>query len=243
MMGNAQTELTQGEFEARVGIWRVLDLLRRHKIRTTFFIPVKSAELYPEIVDAIVKDRHEVACHTIHHDNVSGMDRPTEKEMLKTSRDVLFQYSQQEPVGWRKAVGEISPYTLELLIEHGFLYIANGMADDIPYWWRIEDDDKQILALPHTWMFDDSRYFVFFPGHETRIQNPSKLLEIWMAEFDASYEMGRFFTFTCHPFAIGRMHRLVMLDRFLTYVKNRPRIWIATCREVAEYWTERYPRN
>ena len=242
-MGEAQTELSQGEFGARVGIWRVLDLLRRHQIRTTFFIPVKSAELYPEIIEAIVEDGHELACHTIHHDDVSEMERAAEKEMLQRSREALGRFSKQAPVGWRKAVGEISPNTLELLNEQDFLYIANGMADDIPYWWRLEDSGSRILAIPYTWMFDDSRYFVFFPGYETRIQNPSKLLEIWTEEFDATYELGRYFTFTCHPFTIGRMHRLAMLDKLLTHIRSRPRVWIATCQEVAEYWAGRYPAN
>jgi peptidoglycan/xylan/chitin deacetylase (PgdA/CDA1 family) len=243
MMADSQAEWTQGEFGARVGIWRVLDLLRRHQVSATFFIPVKSAELYPEIVKAVVQDGHELACHTNQHDDVSKMERQAEKEMLNRSQEALAIYSKHPPVGWRKAVGEISPNTLDLLIDQGFLYIANGMADDIPYWWKIEDSNRRILAIPYSWMFDDALYFIFYPGRETGIQNPSKLLEIWEAEFDASYELGRLFIFTCHSFLIGRVHRLAMLDKFITYVKARPRVWFATCKEVVEYWIKCYPAD
>ena len=240
LMGDCQAEWTQGEFGARVGIWRVLNLLRHHDVRATFFTPLRSAELYPEIVEAITRDGHEVASHTVFHDDVSEMKRTVEKDVLKRSKEALAILSKQVPVGWRKAVGEMSDNTLDLLIDEGFTYIANGMADDIPFWWKT-NSGRDILAIPFIWMFDDALYFAFYPGRGTGIQRPAKLFEIWNAEFEASYELGRLFSFTCHPFLIGRLHRLAWLDRFLTIVTTRPRVWIATCKEIAQWWIERYP--
>jgi len=40
--------LAQGEYGARVGVPRILDLLRRHELRATFFVPGVIAKLHPD---------------------------------------------------------------------------------------------------------------------------------------------------------------------------------------------------
>src|SRR5215207_4891415 len=49
----------------------------------------------------------------------------------------------RRPSGWFSlprqgdafAGGSVSPHTMDLLIEAGFAYFGNGLADDIPHWW------------------------------------------------------------------------------------------------------------
>jgi peptidoglycan-N-acetylglucosamine deacetylase len=47
----------------------ILDLLRSRDAKATFFLLGRNAERYPEIVDRIVRDGHEIGCHSAQHLN------------------------------------------------------------------------------------------------------------------------------------------------------------------------------
>ena len=53
--------------------------------------------------------------------------------------------------GERYAVGAVSPNTIDLLLEAGYLYLGNGLADDIPY-YSVSDfaSRRALLTLPIT---------------------------------------------------------------------------------------------
>jgi peptidoglycan/xylan/chitin deacetylase (PgdA/CDA1 family) len=46
---------------------RLLDLLREHNTRATFFMLGRHAQQHAEIVDRVVKEGHEIGCHTNEH--------------------------------------------------------------------------------------------------------------------------------------------------------------------------------
>src|SRR5262249_56311253 len=52
--------LAQGEYGARVGVPRILDLLRRHEIHASFFVPGVIAKLHPDEQRRVVAEGHEI---------------------------------------------------------------------------------------------------------------------------------------------------------------------------------------
>ncbi len=67
------TTLSAADFGAQSGLPRILDLLDRHKIPATFFIPAVSAILHPEMIPAIMKPgRHEIGVHGWIHESPPG---------------------------------------------------------------------------------------------------------------------------------------------------------------------------
>lgn len=52
----------------------LLDTLRRHNIRATFFVVGQKAEEYPELCRRIAAGGHQVACHTYSHDNLTMLN-------------------------------------------------------------------------------------------------------------------------------------------------------------------------
>src|SRR5690242_13165436 len=54
---------SRGAFGARVGIYRVLDLLAAYRVPATFFVPGWVAEKWPEAVGAILRRDHEIGLH------------------------------------------------------------------------------------------------------------------------------------------------------------------------------------
>jgi peptidoglycan-N-acetylglucosamine deacetylase len=69
---------------------QILDILRAEHVPATFFVIGSNAEAYPELVQQMVEDGHEVGNHTFTHPNLSETpDRVVELELNATQR--LFQ--------------------------------------------------------------------------------------------------------------------------------------------------------
>ena len=56
-----------------VGVPRILDLLERHQIASTFFVPGHTADRYPEAIRSIVAARHEIAHHGYLHEQPTAL--------------------------------------------------------------------------------------------------------------------------------------------------------------------------
>src|SRR5580658_5049782 len=64
------TTLSAADFGAQSGLPRILELLDRHNVPATFFIPAVSAMLHPEMIPAIMKPgRHEIGVHGWIHES------------------------------------------------------------------------------------------------------------------------------------------------------------------------------
>lgn len=67
----------------------LLDTLRAHQVRATFFAVGQKAEENPELLRRIALDGHQVACHTYSHDNLTYLNRhEAENELTYWERDV-----------------------------------------------------------------------------------------------------------------------------------------------------------
>src|SRR5438477_508118 len=75
--------LARGEYGARVGVPRVLDLLRDHGIAATFFIPGHTLDSFPEQVATILDAGHEVAHHSYAHVDPSTQTPDAERRDLE----------------------------------------------------------------------------------------------------------------------------------------------------------------
>lgn len=236
------TQVTQGEFGARVGIWRVLDLLDRYDVKATFFVPGLTAEMYPEAVKAIADKGHELGCHGYAHEGVQNLGYKDEVALFRKISGIIENVSGEKPRGWRKPGGQLSPDTLKILVDTGFTYIATGMADDIPYQWVVKDAPRNLTIIPFDWTLDDATFFFTTTsiGGGT-ISSPSAVYDIWSSEFDAQFRLGRYYNLTLHPFCIGRAHRLAMLERLVGHIRSHPEVWIAPCIDVVTYWEKTYP--
>jgi peptidoglycan/xylan/chitin deacetylase (PgdA/CDA1 family) len=236
-------------FGAGEGLDLVLAALATHGLKATFAVPAVIAEIYPTRVKALIAQGHEVAAHGFRHEDVSGLDRDEEKARLSLTTKILADLTGRRPQGWFSlprqedpfAGGTISPNTMDLLIEDGYAYMGNGLADDIPHYWVTDFGSRRaILTLPYYYHFDD-QFFCMFPVRGTGLENSDMLLRNWRGELDAQYKRGRFFTMTLHPQHIGWCNRMAGLEDFLSYMTSLPDLWNPTGAECARYWTETYP--
>jgi len=222
--------LSQGTYGAKVAVPLILELLARHGIRATFFVPGRVAERYPQRVREILDAGHEVAHHGYTHTSPANLDAAAEEDELVRALGVLRGLG-AKVTGYRSPSWDFSPRTLALLEQHGFAYSSNLMDDVRPY----RHDGMRLVELPVQWVLDDAPHF-WFDGTASwtkGIAAPSAVREIWEAELAGIRELGGSFVLTMHPQIIGRPGRLPLLDGLIEHVKALGDVWIATCDELA----------
>ncbi|MCZ6872736.1 MAG: polysaccharide deacetylase family protein [bacterium] len=241
------------QFAMQVGISSILDVLQRFAMTATFAVPAVMADIYTEIVKAIVDNGHEVAALGFKHEDVSQLDKKEERQRIEAATEILLRSSGQQPSGFYTlprqsdpfAVGAISPNTMTLLIDAGYTYMGNGLADDIPYYWVTDaQTNRCILTLPYSYHFND-QYFLMYPppGLGSGLENPKPFLTNCKLEFDAQYKRGRYFSMTLHPYIIGFGHRLRILETVLSHIRDFPAVWNPTAAQCAKYWQAQYPAS
>ncbi len=233
------SRLSSGEYGSRPALPRVLDLLGRYGIASTFFVPGVSARLYPDDVRRIAAAGHELGIHGWIHEWTADLRRDEERMLMQRSLDTLEELGGRRPVGSRTGSWEYSQNTVELLQEFGLLYDSSLMADDSPYEILADGEATGIVQLPVEWILDDFPYFGMDRFSSTRPYTPpSDVYEIWSEEFDGAYEEGGLFLLTMHPHIIGHRSRIRMLERLIQHMKSRPGVWFASHAEVARYAKE-----
>src|SRR3982751_853190 len=105
--------LSVGEYGATTSVPRILDVLDRHQVPATFFIPAMGVMLHPEMVPAIVsRGRHEIGVHGWVHEFWPGIgDTAKEQRLLEQSIAYLTNASGKRPVGVRAPGSGFSPQT------------------------------------------------------------------------------------------------------------------------------------
>ena len=121
--------LQRGEYGARVGVPRLLERLGALALPATFFIPGHTIESFPAQCEAILAAGHEVAHHSYAHVDPSRQTPDEERADMERALAALDRLGVR-PSGYRSPSADMSPATLALLEEHGFLYDSSLMADD-----------------------------------------------------------------------------------------------------------------
>ncbi len=220
-----------------VGIPRILDLLERRAVRSTFFVPGYTAHRYPGVVRDIVAAGHEVAHHGYLHETLEGVDEETEAGYLDRGLAALAEVAGVRPSGYRAPMWEPSWATPRLLAERGFLYDSSLMDADHPYELSVSGVDgvPSIVEVPIHWALDDWEQYCFLPGvsGDGYIASPARVEQMWTLELDAMRDVGGCFTLTNHPFLSGRPSRALALDRVIGRALEHGDVWVASLEEIA----------
>ena len=238
-------------FALNDGLDTILRVLRRHAVTATFAVPAVIASLRPDIIETMLKDGHEIAANGFRHEDVTNLSRDDEAARIAAASEILTTAIGQRPNGWYSlprqqdpfAGGTISPNTMDLLIDAGYQWFGNGLADDVPHYWVTDfATQRAILALPYYYHFDD-QFFLMFPAKGTGLEHADSLFRNWRAEFQAQYARGRHFHMVLHPQGSGFAHRAELLDRFLGQALALPGLWNPTGSACAAWWEQTFPKG
>lgn len=229
-------KLSQGEYGARVGSRRILELLERRSIPASFFMPAVSAMLHPDEARSYVSSGHELGLHGWIHERNMQLDPKDERELAFRAADAIERVSGKRAVGLRTPSWDFSDTTLSIIRELGLLYDSSLMADDEPYEILADGEPTGLVEIPVEWIRDDAPYFSF--DRYTAIRpytSPRSVLTIWRDEFDVAYAEAGMFQLTMHPHITGHRSRMMVLEELIDYIASHHGVWWATHAAIAEY--------
>ena len=246
--------ISRGEFGA-VATERLLEMLARWEIKSTWFIPGHTIDTYPGLVRRVADAGHEIGHHNYCHENPISLSLDDEKRVLDRGTETIRRITGKPPEGFRSPAWDLSPHSLSLLLERGFLYDSSLMGNDYtPYYCRVGDvpakdgpyvfgREVEMVELPVTWGLDDFPAFEWLYGVNQGLSSPSQVYERWAGDFDylCDFVGEGVYCLTMHPQVIGRGHRMLMLNRLVEHMKERSGVRFSTMADAAREWKQKHP--
>lgn len=216
------------EYGARVGVWRIMEVLERHKIPGTVALNADVCDMYPEVVRAVLGLGWELMGHGI--TNTQRLTEDGAETVVAQTMDRIERATGRRPSGWLSPGLQETWATLDQLTDAGAEYVADWVIDDQPVRMRVRD--KELIALPYSSDVNDK------PAFEQMHYTPDEFEAIVRRQFDVLYEegatSGRVMAIALHPYLIGYPYRIGSLDRALAYMRSHDRVWFATGREIVD---------
>jgi peptidoglycan/xylan/chitin deacetylase (PgdA/CDA1 family) len=237
-VGARMSVMSHQAYGPLVGIPRILDLLERHQIASTFFVPGHTADRYPQAIRSIVAAGHEIAHHGYLHEQPTALTLEQEIDVIDRGLAALADVAGVRPTGYRAPMWDLSWRTPALLAERGFLYDSSLMDSDHPYELAITPGaDQALVEIPIQWALDDWEQYCYLPdiSGSGLIESPRKARELWQLEFDGLRRVGGCWVLTNHPFLTGRTSRAAELDDLMRYVLDHDDVWTTNLGSIAEY--------
>jgi peptidoglycan-N-acetylglucosamine deacetylase len=237
--GKSIGRLSWGQYGSLVGIPRILDVLHRHDVRATFFVPGVTATLYPDEQRRIAAEGHEIGMHGWIHEIASALPIEAERELMLRTADAIENASGARPIGLRTPSFEIGPNTLRIARELGIRHDSSLMAHEDCYEILLDGEPCGIVELPADWVRDDGAYlWTERFGGLRPYTHPSQVFDIFRRELDAAFDEGGLFQLIMHPHVIGYRSRIDILEEIIKHARSRGSVWVGTHGEITD-WARR----
>jgi peptidoglycan/xylan/chitin deacetylase (PgdA/CDA1 family) len=216
------------EYGSRVGVWRLLAILKDYGVPATFFACARALERNPRVARAVIEAGHEVCGHGFGWEEYHSSSRESERESISRTVGSLERTTGCKPAGWFSRYA-CSPNTRELLVEHGgFLYDSYLGVLGKPW-----------LVIPYSFEVNDARFW------RGGLNSVASFEEYMRCAFDCLYAEGaaipKMMSIGLHCRIGGTAARSRALVNFLEYARSRSGVWFARRVDIARYWFEHQP--
>ena len=224
--------ISMGRYGPTVAVPRILDTYAKFGLKQSFFIPAWCIEQYPDAVDAILKDGHEIGHHGLIHEDPVETRGEAQRIAFEATLQIHEKRIGRKPRGYRAPIYNVTQQVIDLLVEYGFRYDSSLMADDIPY--LMKTPEGEVWEAPVHWGTDDWPPFAHYAeiDYMMPVKAPSEGLKAFWEEFDAQYEAGGFWVGICHPFLTGRLARWRLVEQWLEQTLKTRNVWFAPLEDI-----------
>lgn len=230
------------EYGSRVGVWRILREFERRGLPLTVFGVGMALERSPDVTAAFRELGHEIACHGWRWISYQNVDEATEREHMARGMEAIERLTGERALGWY--TGRDSPHTRRLVADYGgFEYDSDYYGDDLPFWLRVRRSDGSEapqLVVPYTLDCNDMR-FALPQGFSHGDPFFSYLRDAFDVHYAEGEERPSVMSIGMHCRLLGRPGRFLALQRFLDYIGQHDRVWVARRIDIARHWTRTHP--
>lgn len=220
------------EYGAKHGIWRILDVLDSHGVKSTMVVNGLVAELFPDTVRAAKERGHEIAAHQWNQSVFSYMfnSRDEEQAALVRTLGALESVTGERPLGYLSPGPRPTPCTLEILAELDLRWTGDYVDSDIPHILQV--NDKRIVSVGYSTP-GCSDFELLAHG---AVQGLAELKYTFDAVYEESKQHPMKFCYAVHGNWGGTPGMARMFDHFLAYARGHEGVWFPRCMDVAEFW-------
>lgn len=219
-------------YGARVGYWRITDLLHAEGVALTLNVCGRAIEAAPWVGEDARQRGFEITAHGWRWEAHSGLDEATERDAIARTVDAIERHWGQRPRGWNTRASA-SVWTRRLLVEAGFEYDSDAYDDDCPY--DVDVDGRPHLVLPYAFDTNDMRFF-----DTAAFVQADDFARYVGAAFDTLWREGehapKMLTVGLHSRILGRPARIGALRQIVAHMKARGGGWFATRGQIARHW-------
>jgi allantoinase len=139
------------EYGMRVGIWRIMETLRKHRVKPTMSINARVCETRPRIAEAARDEGWEFMAHCYIQMPIHKIE--DQRAMIRQTIDVLKKFTGKAPAGWLGPGRGQTPATLDYVAEAGFKWFGDWVMDDQPFF--VATKHGPILSIPYSVELND----------------------------------------------------------------------------------------
>lgn len=218
------------EYGARVGYWRLQNVLDRYEVPATLALNAAVCDNQPEVVEAALDRNWGIMGHGVTNSNqLVNMDREREREEIEETRDRIAAFTGSSPSGWLSPGLQESFATPKLLAESGFTYVCDWCADDQPFMFS----DIDIASVPYSLDLNDTRLF-----RQQGLTGPQYRDTLLDAFNSLRSEGNRVLPIPLHPYITGQSFRAQYLGETLEQITSQDDVWVTTGDEIATHYRQ-----
>ena len=224
-------QLEQRRYGLREGLFHLLDILDRHQVRASCFVPGYEAETRPWLLELLAGRGHEVGMHGWYHEVVADVSTERFREITEKSLELFQRVLGRKPAGFRSPSWEMTPESFGVLADLGLIYDSSLSGYDHPY------EIGGMAEIPIQWPLDDAVFFRFIGGgadHEKPASTAGQCVD-WVNFSSTICRYGGIAVSTMHPWLTGRPGRLPLAEALLEHFCRAEGIWVAPLADIAEY--------
>ena len=225
------------EYGSRVAIWRVLGLFASAGMPCTLFACAEALRRNPALCAEIRAGGHDICAHGFRWEKHYALDEDTERARIRDTVASIRASVGARPLGWYCRYGP-SLNTRRLLVEAGgFTYDSDSYADELPFW--VDVGGRPHLVVPYSIATNDTKFV------RGGIATGAQFFEFLRDSVEVLLEEGarspKMMSVGLHPRLIGHPGRFGGLWRFVRWLGERERVWIARRIDLARHWMSVHP--
>ncbi|MGB8957209.1 MAG: polysaccharide deacetylase family protein [Tumebacillaceae bacterium] len=130
---------------------QVLDVLKQHQAKATFFVIGSRIEQYPELAQREVREGHELANHSYHHPGMTRISAEKLREEIEQAQNVIVSATGQTPKAFRPPGGVYNDKVVNTAKQAGYMVVMWTWNQDTRDWRRpgVRKIVDQVLSNAH----------------------------------------------------------------------------------------------
>lgn len=225
------------DFGNRVGHWRLMEVMDKYAVRGSVSLSVSMCQHIPEIIEECAQRDWEFFSHGVYNTRYClGMDEAEERALIEDCIRTIKDATGQVAAGWLGPALTYTVRSLDLLAEYGFKYTSDLFHDDQPQ--PVKTKKGRMISLPYSLEVND--HYGFFVYNMSPRQYADTLKRQFDQLLEEGEDSGTVMCIPLHAYLIGQAHRIGPFAEVLAHVTAHEDAWVATGREIADYYMDNY---